>query len=169
MTIFIDADTINLRSPYKVEQLDATSFYFTTKEGLHYMVGFAPDYSFADDGVYQFYLVEKDHNHGSHDTAILQTATIIIEEFFRAAPGIMLYICDNSDDRQAVRNRLFIYWFNNYPNNSQFVLVTEDVMIDQNKYFAGLMLSKTHPQLGEVIQNFHNFIQSLPDKLNSVQ
>lgn len=167
MNLFIDAEAINQRSPYKVEQLDATSFLFETKYGLHYLVGFSQDYSFADDGVYQFYLIEKDHLHGRHDANVFKTTSIIIEEFFRAAPGIMLYICDDSDKLHAVRNRLFQYWFSSYPNNSKYVLVTEDITIDSNQYYAGLMLAKTHPQLGEVIQSFHSFIQGLPEKLSA--
>jgi len=164
MTLYLDAEAINWRSPYQVERIDDTSFHFLTKEGLDYLVGFAPDYSFADQGVYQFYLVEKEHRRGRHDADIMRTAIVVIEEFFRTAPNIMLYVCDTSDNLHAVRNRLFIYWFNSYPNNSQYILTTEDVTIDNNKYYAGLMISKSHPQLGEVIQNFHNFVQSLPDK-----
>lgn len=164
MTLFLNADSINKRSPYQVERIDDASFYFSTKEGLLYLVGFAPDYSFADQGVYQFYLVEKNHQHGRHDADIMKTAIAVIEEFFKTAPNVMLYVCDTSDNLHAVRNRLFIYWFKSYPHNSQYILTTEDVVIDKNKYYAGLMLSKSHPQLGEVIQNFHKFVQSLPDK-----
>lgn len=164
MILFIEAEAINSRSPYKVEQLDATSFYFTTRDGLHYLCGFSEDTSFADEGVYQFYLVEKDHRRGRQDSAIMQTAIVVIEEFFKAAPGIMLYVCDTSDSLHAVRNRLFQYWFSNYPDNSKYVLVTEDVVVLGNHYYAGLMMTKTHPQLGEIIQSFHTFVQSLPEK-----
>lgn len=150
-----------------VEQLDATSFAFTTKEGLHYLVGFSPDYSLAYDGIYQFHLIERDHKHGAHDSNVLKTAIVIIEEFFKTAPGIMVYICDTSDARHAVRNRLFRYWFSSYSNNSMYVLVTEDVKIDGNKYFAGLMIQKTNPQIGEIIQSFHEFMQSLPIKFTT--
>lgn len=165
MNLYIDAENINARSAYHVEQLSATSFYFTTNEGLHYLVGFSEDYSFAESGVYQFYLIEKDHKRGKHDPSILQTATVIIEEFFRYAPGVMLYVCDSSDNLHAVRNRLFQYWFTSYPDNNKYVLVTEDVLLNGEKYYAGLLLAKSHPQLGEIIQSFHTFIQSLPDKL----
>ena len=35
----------------------------------------------------------------------------IIIEFFRANPDILLYMCDNANNQQAQRNRLFLRWF----------------------------------------------------------
>ena len=52
--IFIPADKINLRAPYRVKQVDDSVFAFTTKHGISYTASFVADVSFFDEGVQIF-------------------------------------------------------------------------------------------------------------------
>ena len=60
---------------------------------------------------YQFCIHNDNHIHGSYDNKISTTIIAIIEEFFLQNLNVLLYICDTSDNREEVRNRLFIRWF----------------------------------------------------------
>ena len=54
--INLSTDSINARTPYKVERIDENSFVFTTNGGVVYSVGFVRDTSFMDYGLYQFFI-----------------------------------------------------------------------------------------------------------------
>ena len=63
--INLSTDSINARTPYKVERIDENSFVFTTNGGVVYSVGFVRDTSFMDYGLYQFFI----SNIGGKDSA----------------------------------------------------------------------------------------------------
>ena len=59
--INLSTDSINARTPYKVERIDENSFVFTTNGGVVYSVGFVRDTSFMDYGLYQFFISKIDN------------------------------------------------------------------------------------------------------------
>ena len=162
--INISVDAVNSRAPYHVESAGENSFLFTTKHGVLYTVGFVEDYSFMEEGVYQFFISNVEHKRAVADDCIMETVRVIIEEFFSQGQPVMLYVCDTMDNKQALRDRLFRIWFNTYLNNYSFTLFSEHLAFDNIWYFASIMLCKDHPQHNQIISEFHNFVQSLPDK-----
>lgn len=161
----ISIEAINERSPYKVIPAEEDSFLFITKNGIKYSVGFVNDFSFLDEGVYQFFISNVEHKHDAEDADVFLTIKIVIEEFFAQNQAVMLYICDNMDDRQAYRDRLFRIWFNTYVENTSYTMYNDHVLVDNIRYFASILLRKDHPKHNEVIALFHDFVQSIPDKL----
>ena len=155
--IFIPADKINLRAPYRVKQVDDSVFAFTTKHGISYTASFVADVSFFDEGVYQFFLTKTSAKKGRKDDDISETVKVIIEEFFAHEEAVMLYICDTADGRQASRDRLFRAWFYSFEESGSFTLHTEGMMIDNVRYLSSILLRKDHPLYLQVLGAFHNF------------
>ena len=103
----LSAEILNLRSPYQLTQINDMTFSFVTDKQIHYNVGFYKDTYFMDEGAYHFFIDNSEHEHGSYDPKILDTVTVILEEFFSQEPTVMLYICDPTDKRQAACDRLY--------------------------------------------------------------
>lgn len=156
--IYIPAEKINLRAPYRVKQVDDSVFVFTTKHGISYTAGFIPDTSFMEKGVYQFFLTKTSSKKGRKDDDISETVRVIIEEFFAQEESIMLYICDTTDGRQASRDRLFRAWFYSYIESKSYTMCTDTMTIDNVRYFSSILLRRDHPMLIQVLNKFHNFI-----------
>ena len=165
----ISAERINRTSPYEVKQADEYSVFFINKYGVRYSVGFAHDYHFMEEGAYQFYITNIDNKTSPADKNIYITISAIVEDFFANEQAVMIYFCDTKDNRQAMRDRLFQIWFHTYENNVNFSMFNEHVTIDNIIYFASIILRKDHPLHNEVIASFHNFVSTVPDKLNQLQ
>lgn len=164
----LSESNINARAPYMTSQVDDMSFIFVNKHGAVYTVGFAPDYSFTDSGVYQFFINNTNNVRSPRDNNVYETIRVIIEEFFTYGQPVMLYICDTSDNRQASRSRLFEIWFHTYSRNDLLTLYSETLAIDNTTYYSSLLLRKDHPRHNEMIAQFHDFISMLPDKLENL-
>ena len=161
----LSVDAINRRSPYKVEQAEENMFLFTTKYGILYSVGFVRDYSFMEEGLYQFFITNLSGRVGRVDKDVFETVSVIVEEFFSQGQPVMLYICDTMDNRQASRDRLFRIWFNTYILSPAYTMYNEQLTLDNVRYYASIILRKDHPLHNEVICTFHDFIQELPEKI----
>ena len=156
--IYVSAEKINLRAPYRVRQVDDSVFVFVTKHDISYTVGFILDTSFMEKGVYQFFLTRTSSKKGRKDDDISETVRVIIEEFFAQEEAVMLYICDTTDGRQASRDRLFRAWFYSYIENTSFTMCTDTMTIDNIRYFSSVILRKDHPMHNLVLNKFHDFI-----------
>jgi len=156
--IYIPAEKINLRAPYHVTQVDDSVFVFTTKHGISYTVGFIPDTSFMEKGVYQFFLTKTSRKKGRKDDDISETVRVIIEEFFAQKESVMLYICDTADGRQAARDRLFRAWFHSYIESASYTMCTDVMKIDDIRYFSSILLRRDHPLLVQVLNKYQSFI-----------
>ena len=157
--MYLSADSINLRAPYSVKQVDDSIFVFTTKQGITYSTGFVPDNSFFESGVFQFFLINNTPIRTSRvDRDVFETVRVIIEEFFAQKEPVMLYICDTADKRQASRDRLFRIWFNTYIQNEAYTMYSEQMTLDNVRYFSSIILRKDHPLHNKVICSFHDYI-----------
>ena len=155
--IFIPAEKINLRAPYRVRQVDDSVFAFTTKHGISYTASFVADVSFFDEGVYQFFLTKTSSRKVRKDDDISETVKVIIEEFFAQEEAVMLYICDTADGRQSARDRLFRAWFYSYVESEAYTMCTEFMTIDNVRYLSSILLRKDHPVYIQVLSAFHDF------------
>ena len=85
-----------------------------------------------------------------HDTILA-----IIEEFFRANGGVLLYICATGDGMQKYRFHLFLRWFNTYEHRDLYEIRTvEDVMDDKTPNYGAIIVEKTHPDLELILARF---------------
>lgn len=155
-------DKLNLRSPYRLSQINNLTFRFVTDQQIHYTVGFYKDTFFMDDGAYHFFIDNNQHEHGSYDPKILDVVTVILEEFFSQEPTVMLYICDPSDHRQAARDRLYHLWFYDYARSHEMTLFSDSVTFKKTKYYAGILLRHDHPLHDIILSYYQDFLKHVP-------
>ena len=149
----LDIEAINSRSPYDVYS-DNDQYVFVTDAGIEYHVDFELD-SNPYYTAYWFNLANPEQTKSHGDKKIPQTVICIIEEFFRANPDIMLYLCSTANNQQAQRARLFLRWFNGYEQRQHYYIKAVEVKGEDNtKDYVALIVQRTHPQFDEIVARF---------------
>lgn len=159
-------ERINALSPYKVSLKENGSLCFRTLSGSVYEVGFIEDYTFMDENAYQFFILELEGKHSAKDELVKQTIWVIIETFFSENNPIVLYICDMSDGKQAIRNRLFSIWYYEYENKNNFTFLSTKIEVEDTDYYASIIIKNSNPQIEEIRNSFEEFIKELKGKLS---
>ena len=157
---------INGCAPYLVGQTeyDNTSFYFETDFGLKYTVSFMYEESFVQSGAYQLCINVEGAGRSPGDLKLRHTIFAIIEEFFETnGKDIMLYICETGDEKEGLRNRLFVRWFNTYEKRDKYIIKTADGMLDGQPNFTAFFSRKDNPRLAQQIDEFNETIAMLFD------
>ena len=144
---------INKFAPYKVE-FEQDSYIFETDYGIQYSVSFDEEPMFNDITAYWFNLANRSRKPSPGDLKIRSTIVFILEEFFRANPEILLYMCDSANNQQAMRSRLFLRWFNAYGRQAEFYTRTEMVKDGDEENYIAIIVKRSHPQLQAVIDFF---------------
>ena len=157
----LDANRININSPYKV-WTDGEVVRFTTDNDINYAV----DFDYDSNPYFSSYWLNLTNESGKPspgDAKIPRTVICIIEEFFRQNPDIMLYMCSTAKGQQAQRARLFLRWFNGYEQQQRYVIKAYDVKSTDaegkpTKDYVALIIQRTNPQLDEIIARFDSEI-----------
>ena len=140
---------------------------FETDYGIRYLVDFELDVN-PYYTAYWFNLTNPEHAKSPGDTKIAQTVVCIIEEFFRLNPEVLLYMCSTDNGQQAMRNRLFLRWFNGYEQQKRYIIRSAEVKgIDpegkaRTEYVA-LIVPRKHPLLDEIVERFDDEVQMFND------
>ena len=157
---------INLHSPYLVGQTDEndSSFYFTTDFGLKYTISFMLENSFVQSGAFLFCINVEGAGRSPGDIKLRQTVFAIIEEFFAVnGKEAMLYLCETGDEKEGLRNRLFIRWFNTYELRDLYIIRTAEGLLDGIMNFTALLSRKDNPRLKELLAEFEETISIVFD------
>ena len=153
----LDTNRISHFAPYRVWAEDC-EYRFETEHGILYAVSFEQENMLEGIPAYWFGLANRTHKPSPNDVKIRATITCIIEEFFRANPDILLYLCDTADEQQAMRSRLFMHWFNGYAKQADFYFRSEMVTDEGTENYVALIVKRTHPQLQTIIDTFECII-----------
>ena len=159
--ITLSIERINIFAPYKVWQR-SDGLAFTTENDIEYYVSFDVEDNF-DFNAYWFNLTNLSHKKSPGDTKIAQTIIVIIEEFFRTNPDILLYICSTDKDQQAQRSRLFLRWFNGYEQQKHYFIRTEEVKGDGLSEYVSIIVQRTNPNLPAIIRLFGREVKMFND------
>lgn len=165
-SMVLHIERINETSPYFVSPSTQGTVTFTTRYGVNYEVGFTLDYSLGIEGVYQFYISNINQVTAPRDEKVRETVIAVIEEFFRANEYAMLYVCDVSDGRQGVRNRMFHHWFEMYNHNGQYQLLSAEASFEGETYYASLLIHRQNPMFQQFAASFNLFEATLQQKLS---
>ena len=149
----LDLERINAYAPYKVE-LEDGEYLFETDHAIQYAVSFDEESMPEGLAAFWFNLTNRSQKASPGDTKIRVTIILMIEEFFRVNPDILLYMCDSADNQQAQRSRLFLHWFNAYGQQSDYYTRTEMVKDEEEENYIALIVKRTHPQLQAIITMF---------------
>lgn len=153
----LNAERLFLECPYAVRQ-EGNEYTFRTDNDILYGVEFKEDSSFDPIPAYWFDLTNRSHKASPNDVKVRETVIRIIIEFFRTNPDILLYMCDNTNDQQAQRNRLFLRWFNGAQQQQYFYMKTALVVDDGIENFIAIIVPRSHPYLEEIIAHFDDEI-----------
>ena len=163
--IELSVQSINEKAPYKVHATQSGTLEFITENGGRYEVGFVLDDTLSADGIYQIFILENTGNHLKRDIKVRETVTAIIEELFKDRHNSLLYLCDTSDGRQALRNRLFSMWFNLYHYKNQYNLMTSRLSVEDNEYYFSMIVHADNPELQNLVSQFDTFTEFLKSKI----
>lgn len=157
----ISVERINKKSPYEVKQTEFGDFVFQTCHKIIYGVAFLEDSPIGGCATFQLTISNKNDRHEAFDPSVRATILSIIEVFFCENNNVLIYICDTSDGREAVRNRLFLKWFEDYADNHRFYFRTAHAVIEGEGFFAALIAELSNPQIEAVKQNFERTAKEL--------
>lgn len=159
----LNISAINTNAPYSVWNV-GEYYFFRTKYGALYKIGFMPDDTIWDENAYQFLIVNENNTTSPNDAHLKETVFCIIEGFFKANPSILLYLCETGDGKQASRNRLFIRWFKEYSSKHLFYFDTVSMKAEGVDNFAAIIVQKSNPKLQEIIDEFNSVVKILANK-----
>ena len=142
-------------SPYDLF-LSGTDLRFITDFGIHYSVSFnKEDIVLGECETYQLIIRKIDEIRSKHDPKVEKTILAIIDEFFKSNLEILLYMCDTSDGRESIRNRLFISWFEKYANKERFTICKAFTSVEGQGLFIGIIVENRNPKIYDIITDLN--------------
>ena len=87
------------------------------------------------------------------DDQIATTVTSIIKAFLEQKENAVLYICDNSDDREKARFHKFTHWFKLY-NDGSVVQLKGNIRAGNTNILNALLIHKDNPLLNDFIEAY---------------
>ena len=154
----LNLSRINESSPYEVWQTSKGDYNFQTDFDVLYRISFRIEQTIWDDGAYEFSIINQNQRSSPNDKKVRDTIFIIIEEFFASNPNILLYQCETGDNRQAMRDILFLRWFKENENSEKYFIKVSTIIAEKVTNYAAMIVEKTNPQLDTIIKDFDEFI-----------
>jgi Family of unknown function (DUF6169) len=82
-------------------------------------------------------------------------AGIFYDFIYRNKEQIVIYICDSSDNKQAIRNRKFTQWFELFKGNEFIKIDAHIIDYDRVTYFTSVILHCDNPKRQEITEVFY--------------
>ena len=155
---------INERAPYEVWQTSEGDFNFQTEFDVLFRISFRIEQTIWEDGAYEFSIINQNQKSSPNDKKVRDTIFVIIEEFFENNPNILLYQCETGDDRQDMRDRLFLRWFKEYEHSDRFYIQVSSIIAEKVTNYTAMIVEKTNPQLESISKDFDDFIGFFQNK-----
>ena len=170
--MLIDIASVNSQSPYYVSFADEEqSLKFTTTHNIEYKVSFICDTAVFDGLPVYHLMFAAAHRHSQEklppDSNVKETIFCIVGNFLHVNSTAILYICEDKDERQRCRQRLFKIWFNNAnaKNDKQYAMHMASYNIDEeNTMYVGMIANTSNPNLSIYVDRFDSVKQSLQEK-----
>ena len=161
----LSLERINTNAPYRVVQREGryVHLFFCNDYGVDYEISFRPDESIVPSGAYALDITRRTQMGAPADPKFRQTLLAIIEEFFLQNNDVMLYLAETGDGRQAMRNRLFVAWFNTYEHRSRYVIRTAEGRMEGQQNFMAIFMRTDNPRLQQVLDEFQETVSLLFD------
>ena len=162
----LSLEEINQVSPYRVECGEGIgTFRFESEKGVSYAINFIDDDIIRVADSYQLVIANLNHKKSPRDKKVKETILCIVEEFFNKNQSVLVYICETSDGKQLMRNRLFTYWFSTYSNRLRYTLVQSSVKDEYDVINnVALIVRNDNPHISEIMSEFSTTVNLLSDK-----
>jgi len=152
---------INARSPYEVSYAPNGDFAFATDLGIHYLISFEEENPVGACDTFQFVIQKLDRRRSPHDAQVERTILAILDVFFTEYLDVLLYLCDDSDGREANRNRLFLTWFCKHATPERFTICTANTVVEGKGFYAAIIVENRNPKLAEILDDFNQTTEAL--------
>ncbi len=159
--IYLSLDGINKQDVYYVMISPQGGYIFETDKGIHYTISFEEENPFGGCETYQFIIEKRERARSAHDPKVEQTILAILNQFFLENLDVLLYMCDDSDGREANRNRLFFSWFNKNADPNRFTIRTANATVEGKGFYAAIIVENRNPLLETIIADFEMTAQVL--------
>lgn len=159
--IELSLEQINAQSPYEVSYAPNGDFVFATRLNIHYLVSFEAEEPVGGCDTFQFVIQKLEHQRSRHDAKVERAILAILDVFFRENLNVLLYMCDDSDGREANRNRLFLTWFRKHASPDRFTIRTASAVIEGAGFYAAIIVENRNPLLETIIEDFERTAQAL--------
>ena len=159
--------------PFRFIGGKSNSYLFDSDSGVTYEIKFVPSgylwetAPFFKDYTFEFIIAILEKNTGKNpplDKRIPITIGLIFEDFFQNDKNIAIYICDSSDNKQAIRFRKFNDWFVSLKNRAY---VKMDLQIPDEKevyIYTSLIMRGDNPNLSSIMIEFKAITDSPTEK-----
>jgi hypothetical protein len=146
------------------------SYIFTTDHEIRYEIKFVPSgyiwepaTPFFKDNTFEFIIaiLEKNKN-PPLDKKIPDTIALIFKDFFMDKRNIVVYICDSSDNKQAIRFRKFNTWFHQY-KGMNFMKLDLPIPEGDVTIFTSLIMRFDNPNKGTIMVEFDKLAYDLTE------
>ena len=154
---------VNSFAPYQVfEGNEANSMIFFSDIDSEYVVSFIKDETLDDcSNVFHFLIEAKFTPHPSNDVKVGETVACIAKAFFNRYPAhILTFVCDISDSRQSVRQRLFSRWFHKF-NQNGYVKFDWQVEAEECMFYASMIGRKDNADFEDYKEAYSEFVSSI--------
>jgi hypothetical protein len=159
--IELSLNDINAQSPYEVSYAPNGDFVFATSLGIHYLISFTDEEPVGGCTTFQFVIQKIEHSRSPHDAKVEQAILAILNVFFAEHLDVLLYMCDDSDGREANRNRLFLAWFKKHATPERFTIRTASAIVEGKGFYAAIIVENRNPLLKTIIEDFEMTAQAL--------
>ena len=154
--IELSLEKINIQSPYEVSYAPNGDFVFSTNLGIHYLISFESETPMGGCDTFQFVIQKLDQQRSPHDAKVEQAILAILNVFFEEHLDVLLYMCDDSDGREANRNRLFLAWFKKHAAPERFTIRTASAIVEGKGFYAAIIVENRNPLLETIIADFES-------------
>ena len=150
--------------PYPIRKIDDQTYEFNTENDIDYLCSFL---SFSEyfanrpdiaPYFFSFNLGLKEKNaklpRGT-DKRIADTVITIVGDFLNSKINAVVYVCDNSDGREAARSRKFLSWFDYYEHPSTKIIQVSNNFIAGGLFiYTTLLVHKKNKRIKDIILAF---------------
>ena len=151
--IQLSLETINEHAYYYVMLSPKGSYIFETEGGIHYTISFEEESPIGGCDTFQFIIEKMENVRSGYDSKVEQTILAIINEFFVEHLNVLLYLCDDSDGREANRNRLFLTWFKKNADPKRFTIRTANAIVEGKGFYAAIIVENRNPMLEAIVDD----------------
>ena len=155
---------------YRIFQLSELSYRFVTDAGAEYNCSFVTYAEYFKELPHnvasKFYafnldLVNKDFKGKAVDKRIADTVITIVGDFLNSKINAVVYICDNSDNREAARARKFLSWFTytDHPSN-EIIQVGGAFEAGGMKLYTALLVHRHNKLKKKLVEAYLDLIES---------
>lgn len=146
---------------YRIQKIDDRTYSFTTVKGIEYICLFLSyaeyfgNYPDVAPYFFSFNLELKDKSlkpPAGVDKKIADTVVKIVGDFLTSRINAVVYVCDNSDGKEAARSRKFVSWFDFYQHPSYDITqVSNNVNIGGTFLYTCLLINRKNKRFTDMI------------------